>query len=85
VTPKEPTELEKLNVFNPILYTRGIESDAFHLILSGKVNVCSGNEGFMITQSSFNYLGSEALVRDDYRPDFSAKVVGQARILKINR
>ena len=77
--------LDNQNVFNPVLYTRGIDSDAFHLILSGKVNVCSGNEGFMITQSSFNYLGQEALVRDDYRPDFSAKVMGQARILKITR
>ena len=62
-------------VFNPILYTRGIEADAFYLILSGKVMVCSGNEGFMITQSSFNYLGVEALTRKDYKPDFSAKVI----------
>ena len=61
------------------------ESDNFYLILSGKVEVCSGNEGFMITQSAFNYLGAEALVRDDYRPDFSAKVIEKARILKINR
>ena len=37
------------HVFNPVLYTRGLESDAFYLILSGKVQVCSGNEGFMIT------------------------------------
>ena len=37
------------HVFNPILFTRGIESDSFYLILSGKVSVCSGNEGFMIT------------------------------------
>lgn len=72
-------------MFNPILYTRGIESDAFYLILSGKVTVCSGNEGFMITQSAFNYLGAEALIRDDYRPDFSAKVIEQARLLKITR
>lgn len=62
-------------VFNPILYTRGIDADAFILILSGKVNVCSGNEGFMITLSSFNYLGVEALTRDNYKPDFSAKVI----------
>lgn len=54
---KEMDEEAQLNVFNPILYTRGVSSDAFHLILSGKVNVCSGNDGFMITQSSFNYLG----------------------------
>ena len=47
--------------------------------------VCSGNEGFMITQSAFNYLGQDALVRDDYVPDFSAKVVDHARILKITR
>lgn len=72
-------------VFNPILFTRGVESDAFYLILSGKVVVCSGNEGFLITQSSFNYLGAESLVRDDYKPDFSAKVIDKARILKITR
>ena len=72
-------------LFNPILYTRGVDSDCFTLVLSGKVNVCSGNEGFMIMQSAFNYLGSEALVRDDYRPDFSAKVIESARILRITR
>ena len=72
-------------VFNPILYTRGVEAEAFYLILSGKVTVCSGNEGFMITQSSFNYLGVEALMRANYKPDFSAKVIEQARILRISR
>ena len=72
-------------MFNPILYTRGIDADAFYLILSGKVTVCSGNEGFMITQSSFNYLGAEALTREDYKPDFSAKVIEKARILRISR
>ena len=36
---------------NPILYTRGLPSEDFYLILSGKVVVCSGNEGFMIEQS----------------------------------
>lgn len=81
----EDDEIARLNAFNPILYTRGIKSDAFHLILSGKVMVCSGNEGFMITQSSFNYLGAEALTRDEYMPDFSAKVMGAARIVKITR
>lgn len=35
-------------VFNPILFTRGVESDAYYLILSGKVEVTSGNEGFKI-------------------------------------
>ena len=58
-------------MFNPILYTRGVESDAFYLILSGNVEVISGNEGFKISQSAFNYLGEESLIRDDYKPDFS--------------
>ncbi len=68
-------EEDNHQVFNPILYTRGVESDAFYLILSGKVMVCSGNEGFMITQTAFNTLGAEALTNDDYVPDFSAKVI----------
>lgn len=73
------------NLLNPVLYTRGVESDCFYLILSGKVTICSGNEGFMISQTSFNYIGVDALINDDYKPDFSAKVIGKARILKITR
>ena len=46
---------------NPILYTRGLESDSFYLILSGKVEICSGNEEFRISQTSFNYMGMKAL------------------------
>ena len=42
-------EQQHHSLYNPILYRRGIESDAFYLILSGKVMVQSGNEGFMIT------------------------------------
>lgn len=72
-------------VFNPVLYTRGLPADAFYLILSGKVMVCSGDEGFMIMQSSFNVMGVEALTRQDYKPDFSAKVIDKARILRITR
>ena len=72
-------------LLNPILYTRGVESDSFNLILGGKVMICSGNEGFMISQTSFNYMGVEAMNNDDYVPDFSAKVIDNARILKITR
>jgi len=78
-------EIRYCNVFNPVLYTRGIENNCFHLILSGKVVVCSGNEGFMFTQSSFNYLGQDSLTMDEYKPDFDAKVIGKARLLKITR
>jgi hypothetical protein len=47
--------------------------------------VCSGQEGFMIEQSAFNYLGESSLIEDNYTPDFSAKVINQARLLKISR
>lgn len=70
----ESEELEKM--VNPILYMRGVENDSFYLILSGKVMICSGNEGFMLEQGPFNYMGIECLLKDHYKPDFSAKVVG---------
>ena len=72
-------------MFNPIIFTRGVESDAFYLILSGKVEVTSGNEGFKIMLTAFNYIGEDALIRDDYKPDFSAKVIDSARLLRISR
>lgn len=34
------------SLINPILFTRGVPSDSFYLILSGKVVIVSGNEGF---------------------------------------
>jgi len=33
---------------NPVLYVRGMQSDSFYLILSGKVMICTGNEGFLV-------------------------------------
>lgn len=70
---------------NPILFTRGLPANNFFLILSGKVMVCSGSEGFMIEQTAFNFLGEGCLTDDNYRPDFSAKVIGKARLLRIDR
>lgn len=49
------------SLINPILFVRGVEADSFYLILSGKVMVCSGNEGFLLEQGSFNYMGIECL------------------------
>ena len=47
--------------------------------------ICSGNEGFMIEQGAFNYMGVECITMDTYVPDFSAKVIGSAKLLKISR
>jgi len=46
---------------NPILFARGVPTDEFYLILSGKVCVCSGNEGFFVEMSTFDYLGDQSL------------------------
>lgn len=78
-------------MLNPILFVRNVPADSFYLILSGIVMVCSGSEGFMIELGPFNFLGIEALTtaNDDkggkYLPDFSAKVINKARLLKIKR
>ena len=39
----------------------------------------------MIEQGAFNYMGVECLTTDTYVPDFSAKVIGHAKLLQISR
>ena len=73
------------DMINPILYMRGVPTDSFYLILTGKVMICSGNEGFFLEQGAFNYMGVECLTNDNYVPDFSAKIIGKAKLLKIKR
>ncbi|CDW71668.1 ancient conserved domain protein 2 [Stylonychia lemnae] len=70
---------------DPILYVRGVPASDFYLILQGDVLVCSGSEGFFIKLSSYDYLGLKALQENEYRPDFSAKVLNQAKLLKIKQ
>mmetsp|Transcript_8750 Transcript_8750/g.14840 ORF Transcript_8750/g.14840 Transcript_8750/m.14840 type:complete len:90 (+) Transcript_8750:878-1147(+) len=72
-------------MINPIIVVRGVKSDSFYLILSGKVMVCSGNEGFLLDQGPFNFMGVDCLTNDAYVPDFSAKIIGKTRLLKITR
>ncbi len=43
----------------------------------------SGKDGFVVTLSTFNYIGAEALVNDNYLPDFNARVSKFARLIKI--
>jgi CRP-like cAMP-binding protein len=85
----DPQNEEELKAeLNPILYVRNVPSDSFYLILSGNVVVCSGQEGFMIKLGPFNYVGLEALTTANnhvYQPDFSAKVINKARLLRIRR
>lgn len=66
---------------------RNVPADSFYLILSGTVMVCSGIEGFLIELGAFNFLGLEALTANEarYLPDFSAKVINRATLLKVKR
>ena len=47
--------------------------------------ICSGNEGFYVELGTFNFMGTECLLNDSYVPDFSAKVIGNAKLLQISR
>ena len=76
-------ELDSL--MNPVLYHRGIRSEHFFLIISGKVAICSGNEGFIIEKGRFEYMGMECLTNKDYIPDFSCKVLGSTQLLRISK
>jgi len=79
-------ENEELNdLINPVIYVRGVATDSFYLILTGRVMICSGNEGFFLEQGAFNFMGVEAITNDNYIPDFSAKIIGKAKLLKISR
>lgn len=73
------------SMINPVLYTRGVRSDAFYLILAGKVTISSGQEGFLLDQNAFNFMGVECLMNDNYVPDFTAKCIGEVKLLKITR
>ena len=73
---KDSNTNTKEKIDETILYKKGYHSDTFTLILRGTVLVCSGSESFMVELHSFNFLGMEALLNDNYVPDFSARVVG---------
>lgn len=72
-------------ISNPVLYERNVQTDVFILVLSGKVDICSGKDGFHSEIDFFHFLGSDAITNDVYFPDFTAKVLGDASILKIKK
>ena len=86
INPQNEDDLK--SELNPILYVRNVPSDSFYLILQGNVVVCSGQEGFMVKLGPFNYLGIDAITNSNneaYLPDFSAKVINKARLIRIRR
>jgi hypothetical protein len=43
----------QLEQVNPCLFTRGVSSDKFYLILSGGIQISSGSEGFILDYGKF--------------------------------
>ena len=68
-----------------MIVERGKPCEEFYLVLSGKVVVLSGEDGFIIPLSTFSFFGMDSLTNDNYLPDFSARVSGHAKLLRISR
>lgn len=73
------------NLMNPVIYHRGIRSEYFYLIITGHVCICSGNEGFIAEKGPFEFLGVQCLENPQYLPDFSCKILNNAKLLRVSR
>eukprot|EP00743_Colponemidia_sp_Colp-15_P004222 GILK01004555.1.p1 GENE.GILK01004555.1~~GILK01004555.1.p1 ORF type:complete len:597 (+),score=107.48 GILK01004555.1:35-1825(+) len=67
------------------LYQRGKPETLFTLILSGRVEIAAGQEGFLSEAGPWTTLGTQTLLSENYTPDFTAKVVYAVRYLRISR
>lgn len=71
---------------NELLYEKGISSDTFTLILSGRITILVGSENFKTDLSSWSVLGASALHTKGWIPDYSAFVSdGPCRCIRIER
>ena len=69
-----------------LMYKKGEMTNFCTLILSGKVTVLAGVDGFRSDAGAWTVLGSQALTSDIYTPDFSAYVAdGPCRCLRLSR
>ena len=77
---------EALNFdINPVICERNIPLKDFYLLLSGNVTICSGMDCMLTDMKFFEYIGSDSLLKETYIPDFSAKVINHAKLLKISK
>ena len=67
------------------LYRMGKAANAFTLILSGKVVVRAGAEGFESELGPWSYLGASAITGPAYIPDYHATAIRPFRVLQISR
>ncbi|EIE24396.1 DUF21-domain-containing protein [Coccomyxa subellipsoidea C-169] len=67
------------------LYTRGVPSPHFTLVLQGRVDVYAGSERFFSELGPWSVLGQKALAAEEYVPDFDARATGGCRMLRIHK
>jgi metal transporter CNNM len=71
---------------NQLIYEKDVSTDAFTLILSGKVTILVGSENFRSDVSSWSVLGGKALLENQWAPDYHAYVSdGPCRCVRIHR
>eukprot|EP00177_Eucheuma_denticulatum_P004850 GFKZ01008803.1.p1 GENE.GFKZ01008803.1~~GFKZ01008803.1.p1 ORF type:complete len:893 (-),score=105.16 GFKZ01008803.1:73-2694(-) len=86
--PHEMSQSKKGREAKPdiTVYSRGVPTKNAYLIMSGRVEISAGNDGFISTSGPWNFLGMQALTDDLYAPDFTARVSERpARLLRISR
>ncbi|GMI42670.1 hypothetical protein TrCOL_g2899 [Triparma columacea] len=62
-----------------VLYERGVKATHSTLVLGGRVIVLAGKDRFRADAGAWKVLGTDALMSDDYEPDFTAFVNGEMR------
>ena len=71
---------------NDTLYTRGRETTKMTLVLSGKITVISGMDGFRSDAGPFSVLAADAISKTSYQTDFTAYIATETvRCIRISR
>eukprot|EP00899_Mesostigma_viride_P005796 jgi/Mesvir1/15217/Mv06447-RA.1 len=65
------------------VYDKGRPVDLFTLVISGKITVLAGAEGFESELGPWSCIANRALGPDVYIPDFSAIAYGACRLLQV--
>eukprot|EP00173_Palmaria_palmata_P004403 Plantae.Rhodophyta-Palmaria_palmata.ctg5911.p1 GENE.Plantae.Rhodophyta-Palmaria_palmata.ctg5911~~Plantae.Rhodophyta-Palmaria_palmata.ctg5911.p1 ORF type:complete len:481 (-),score=110.70 Plantae.Rhodophyta-Palmaria_palmata.ctg5911:206-1618(-) len=68
------------------IYKRGVTSQDAFLVISGRLEITAGDDGFVSEAGPWTLLGMRALTDDLYAPDFTAQILERpARLLRISR
>lgn len=61
-------------VISSTIYKRGVETQDAFLVISGRVEITAGDDGFLSEAGPWTLLGMKALTDEHYVPDFTARV-----------